>query len=77
MESLSSLVAKQFSGTLQERWFQKECLTEIFAWGCGHLLSMWSWREGHPLRLFQEAVEDFLSVLSGESENFGLMRMEC
>ena len=76
MESFNSLVAKQVSGTLRERLFQKEYLTEFLrgaraishSHGSGEMSSFWGF--------CQEAVQDFLSIWSGESENFGTITVD-
>ena len=76
MESFNSFVVKQVSGTFKEVLFQKEHLTEIFAWGKSHFPSYGSGGKSTSCVFFQEAVQDFLTIGYRESENFGIMPVE-
>ena len=61
MGSFESLAEKQLSGTFNEELFQKEHLTEIFAWGRATSHPYGRGEKGTSWGYFQEAVQDFLN----------------
>ena len=76
MGSFKSLAEKQLSSMFNEGLFQKEHLTEIFAWGRAISHPYGSGEKGSSWGFFQKAVQDFLSIWAGESENFGIISVE-